>query len=509
MERLKRQTNRLQEIKISTNNRYTEMKRTIFPYDFSPYYPIGIQPCPMYVDVANRIYDRMKNMDINLPNDDKLKKEIAINVAIYYEDKMSGIGLWNAFVGKHLLKYAHSLPFFDDFDVLDKNDVNIKEMELLVWFVLTRNFDDRFLNPLAMQEDASNIIMEVLTEDDEVEENRALHNFIYNPDTANDYFKLKHVLIWLRRSYLLCSPLSEDRFERYVDSYLEHFNKSEATYYAETSFSMNCEIGPMAEKAHLWLADMYLGNDMHEESEKLRSLKYCQQNLFEVIDADSEYAVVKNSNDEEFKMKNAYPDIIFKGSYFCTALVKFADNDWEINGVVFNANKAIYDKMHDQQAALKKSYEYAYPLYMKRTNGKRLAFFEDTKQLKKWLKEITPEMDMDHLGYQLPIGQQVVFLSEKAGIIFAPDIIHAIKCSYNPYYKKCDAYTLQQETMDALINTKIMHPELLHYLLENNMLQDGDINGNYPSELGKHIFTRNIDFIARNHRRHLYWDHDF
>lgn len=40
------------------------MKRTIFPYDFSPYYPIGIQPCPMYVDVANRIYDRMKNKDI-------------------------------------------------------------------------------------------------------------------------------------------------------------------------------------------------------------------------------------------------------------------------------------------------------------------------------------------------------------------------------------------------------------------------------------------------------------
>lgn len=337
------------------------MKRTIFPYDFSPYYPIGIQPCPMYVDVANRIYDRMKDMDINLPNDDKLKKEIAINVAIYYEDKMSGIGLWNAFVGKHLLKYAHSLPFFDDFDVLDKNDVNIKEVELLVWFVLSRNFDDRFLNPLAMQENASNIIMEVLTEDDEVEENWALHHFIYNPDTANDYFKLKHVLIWLRRSYLLCSPLSEDRFERYVDSYLEHFNKSEATYYAETSFSMNYEIGPMAEKAHLWLADMYLENDMHEESEKLRSLKYCQQDLFEVIDADSEYAVVKNSNDEEFKMKNAYPDIIFKGSYFCTALVKFADNDWEINGVVFNANKAIYDKKHEQQATLKKSYECAYP----------------------------------------------------------------------------------------------------------------------------------------------------
>ena len=249
------------------------MKRTIFPYDFSPYYPAGIQPCPMYVDVANRIYDRIKNMEINLPNAGKLKKEIAINVAIYYEDKMSNIGLWNAFVHKHLVAYTHPLPFFDDFIVLEKNDVNAKEVELLVWLVLSRNFDDRFLNPLAMGEDAAKIIMEILTEEDEVDVNDSLYDFIYNSDTANNYFKLKHVLIWLRRSYLLCSPLSEDRFEEYLYMYLGQFGKSKAMYHAETAFSTNCEIGPMAELPHLWLADMYLENDMQEESEKLRNLK--------------------------------------------------------------------------------------------------------------------------------------------------------------------------------------------------------------------------------------------
>ena len=187
------------------------MKRKIFPYDFVPYYPMGIQPCPMYVDVANRIYGELKEIGIDLPGSDDLKKEIAINVAIYYEDKMSGIGLWNAFVAKHLLMYFHSLPFFDAFDVLDKEDVNVKEVELLIWLVLSRNFDDRFLNPLVMGEDAANTIMEVLTEEDEVEVNDGLYDFIYNADKANDYFKLKQVLIWLRRSYLLCSPLSEDR----------------------------------------------------------------------------------------------------------------------------------------------------------------------------------------------------------------------------------------------------------------------------------------------------------
>lgn len=53
----------------------------------------GDTTCPMYVDVANRIYERIKRVGLNLPNADKLKKEIAINVAIYYEDKMSGIYL--------------------------------------------------------------------------------------------------------------------------------------------------------------------------------------------------------------------------------------------------------------------------------------------------------------------------------------------------------------------------------------------------------------------------------
>ena len=272
---------------------------------------------------------------------------------------------------------------------------------------------------------------------------------------------------------------------------------------------MDSEIGPMAELPHLWLADMFLEHDMQKESEKLRNLNFCLQDVFEVTDADSEYAVLKNSKDEEFKLKNAYPDIFRKGSYVYTALVKYADNDWEINGVLFNSSQEAYAKMHERQAQLSRSYELAYPLYMKRTKGKRLAFFEDTKQLQKWLMKISPEVDMTEVCHQLPNESQVAFISEKAGIIFAPNIVHAIKCSNNPYYRKCDVHRLQKETMEAVLNTSAIHPELLHYLLENNMLQDGDLSYSYPSDLGKEIFTRNIDFIARQHRRHFYHDHDF
>lgn len=485
------------------------MKRKIFPYDFAPYYPLGVQPCPMYVDVANRIYDHISDIGLDLPDADELKKEIAINVAIYYEDKMSGIGLWNAFVDLHLLTYFRSLPFFDDFEELDKEDVNAKEVELLVWLVISRNFNDRFLNPLAMGEDTADAIMEILTEDDDVEVNEALRDFIYNKEKANDYFKLKHILIWLRRSYLLCSPLSEDRFYELLDTYEDKFKKSEAAYYAETTFSMTTEIGPMALEPHLWLAEMYYDNDLSKEADKLRSLKYCQQDIFSVKEANVDYAVLKDSRGEERRLKNVYPDLFFTGSYISTALVKYGDNDWEINGVIINSQKKVYDKICERKKQLDVSYENAYPLYMERTKGKRMAFFENKTQLKEWLLKVASEMDMDKLDYHLPSGSQVAFISKKAGIIFAPNMIHAIKCKDNPYYRKCDARKLQSETMDAVINTEAMHPEMLHYLLENNMLQDGDLSSMMPCELGNEIFTRNIDFIARNHRRNYYHDHDY
>ena len=485
------------------------MKRTIFPQDFSQYYPIGIQPCRMYVDVANRIYDKIRDVDINLPDANKLKKEIAINAAIYFEDKMSDIGLWNAFVNKHMLTYQRPLPFFDDFKVLDKNEVNVKEVELLIWLVLSRNFSNRFLNPLAMGEYTANIIMEVLNEDDDVDINDSLYDYIYNTDKANDYFKLKPVLIWLRQSYLLYSPLSEERFEECLFRYSTITKKSDAVYYAETFFSMDSEIGPMAVLPHLWLADMYFGHNMQKEAKNLTNLEYCLPDMFEVIEADATYTVLKNSKDEEYRLKNEYSDIFRKGAYLYSALVKYANNDWEINGGVLSSTKENYDKMRMRQAELKKSYELAYPLYMKRTGGKRLAFLENIQQLQEWLKKISPEMDMTEVCDHLPSGPQVAFISKKAGIILAPNIIHAIKCSDNPYYRKCDAQTLQQESIVAIINTEAVHPELLHYLLDNDMLQDADLSKNFPSELDKNIFKRNIDFIARQYRRHLYHDHDF
>ena len=99
---------------------------------------------------------------------------------------MSNIGLWNTFVEKHLKMYGYPLPFVDNLEVLDKEDVNADEVKLLIWLVLSRYFQDKFLNPLAIDDDTTASIIRILEDDDEIEINKSLYDFIYDKDTAND-----------------------------------------------------------------------------------------------------------------------------------------------------------------------------------------------------------------------------------------------------------------------------------------------------------------------------------
>ena len=55
---------------------------------------------------------------------------------------------------------------------------------------------------------------------------------------------------------------------------------------------------------------------MSNEADKLMNLKYCQQDVFEVVEADSDFAILKDSKGDQYKLRNTYPDIF--GKYLFT-----------------------------------------------------------------------------------------------------------------------------------------------------------------------------------------------
>ena len=84
--------------------------------------------------------------------------------------------------------YGYPLPFVDNLAVLDKEDVNADEVKLLIWMVLSRYFQDKFLNPLAIDDDTTASIIRILEDDDEIEINKSLYDFIYDTSNSKRYY---------------------------------------------------------------------------------------------------------------------------------------------------------------------------------------------------------------------------------------------------------------------------------------------------------------------------------
>ena len=61
-----------------------------------------------FVDLANRLYSTCTIREIP----ESIKKKLCLYTAAYFEDVISGLGLWQAFIKKHLELYDTSLPFY-------------------------------------------------------------------------------------------------------------------------------------------------------------------------------------------------------------------------------------------------------------------------------------------------------------------------------------------------------------------------------------------------------------
>lgn len=125
------------------------------------------------------------------------------------------------------------------------------------------------------------------------------------------------------------------------------------------------------------------------------------------------YVILNNSKDEKYKVINDHPELYHTGSYLHTALVKYGDNEWEVNGFILDSDERIFVKMSERNKELEVAYKEIFPLYMKRTNGKRMAFFENKEQLKEWLIKISPEVDTKEALEHLPNIHKLLLFPKK------------------------------------------------------------------------------------------------
>lgn len=98
-----------------------------------------------FVDLANRLYSTCTIRKIP----ESIKKKLCLYTAAYFEDVISGLGLWQAFIKKHLELYDTSLPFYTIRPDYIKDEINEEDIRFIIWNTLEKApYKHPYINPM-------------------------------------------------------------------------------------------------------------------------------------------------------------------------------------------------------------------------------------------------------------------------------------------------------------------------------------------------------------------------
>lgn len=107
----------------------------IYPKDWMTLHPYK-QSTPVdayYAGLANRIHEMMVRTELINSFEPDDAKQICLRMAAYFEDVISGLGIWRAFITKHQQLFGKYLPFYTTDDHYYDDEVNYEDVRFLLW----------------------------------------------------------------------------------------------------------------------------------------------------------------------------------------------------------------------------------------------------------------------------------------------------------------------------------------------------------------------------------------
>ena len=107
----------------------------IFPKDWLQLHPYK-QSTPVdsyYTTIANRIYDILVQTELINSFEGDEAKQLCIRMAAYFEDVISELGIWRAYITTAKELYGKYLPFYTPDDHYYDDEANLEDVRFLLW----------------------------------------------------------------------------------------------------------------------------------------------------------------------------------------------------------------------------------------------------------------------------------------------------------------------------------------------------------------------------------------
>lgn len=456
-----------------------------------------------YARIATEILKKLAKLNITDIPVEGLKK-IAVNVVMYFEDIVSGTGIWNGFTDKVKELYGRRLPFYDvDENNYFQDEPNFEDIKLIVWYTMLEVHHGKIGNPEnPFLEQMADVAYSVLEDHYEtVPENDELKNYLCTPENFDDFYKMRDVLKWLCYGcYLTYIPnivehlfAAAREFAHSTQMYMDP-----AYYQVESLMVYSQEIGPLQLLPQQWLGMILraAGNEKAaKDVEAQRVIDYQPNKIVAVDDAnnwtfeatDGETFKVLES-ELNFPVEECRDRKVVIGSF-----VEYR-GEWHLNGgCAWSESLDDYNSIHDDKVGHDKLHP-VYDKLVKENGGSRLFYFADTAALKKFVLENMPFDDEVKKNFSLPEGHEKIALfvpEDYDDFQIFPDGALCIKDERNPYYNEKWA---RNQSLNFVLS--VGH-DMRTYLISNGMLPDATINSSKGVERGNEIVQQNFDFITR------------
>ena len=498
------------------------MKKVIFTQEWMTMHPYE-KPDEVdqyYTELANEIYHALDEACYthNFKNVDDAK-QLALCIAGYFEDILSGTCIWKTFTEECEKRYGFHIPFYENENQYlqsilnggeapyDSDEINIADIKFLLWHHYQQSTYVQEPVPFLFGtlELAAKMVYNILDKEYETApENERLYDFLCELPTDEDkFYEYRDVLAWFHYG---CYFNVNNRKRLQFD--LEQMARSPQGFNEIIAYSTQIE-HTMTKRNNLlsftsaeWLAKV---SEHHEAHKLWTAIDVKSTRPFKIEKDDETYIYVKDlldSSDELLKVRKDSTNIedftpFLKGEQIIvTNLFKFGDAWWQ-NGALINPT---YKDNEERIEAEKVAFSHDqgikdYNLLKAKGYGDKFVFLEDNKTLKEFFKEIGFELKP---GIQFPQKYEkgiIVCGTPYTGINISYGLAHCIASPENPYY---NAERAELDSFNIICG--IGHPfpyEIVCKLIENNMLPDANMfTSKYVREEGLRITQDHLQFLA-------------
>lgn len=454
-----------------------------------------------YVALCNELYESLRGMQEHAKISKALLRTCAINVAAYLEDIVSHIGLWKAFQTRYSATYDKQIPYFDVDDDYIKDEVNLQDIQFIVWFTIQNSVNKDFVFDPCDQTIAyiANKFYPVLLDAYEtVPESEELHQWVWTDAIDKDSGAYNDLIFWLyEQSYLFSSSRYkyENELEAFVKTYSGKVSDREIQHLVlgfHKEQMLSKPIGPLGLTTSEWIVAMAEVADKRKVK-KLNDIQFLSSRYFQIAsETTKSYVINSSEGDEKLKLaKETFPSSLKlqKGDCFKSALIYF-NGSWHILHSLITVTEEDFLSQKDLTQKHRQDAKESNDLFKSVAGRRGVLFYEsfnsfvaDFTVYEPYLSKVDPEVYKNILVTATP----------EEGLTIAPGVASYIKDPKNTLF---DKELTASKGIDLIAFSYTCPESLLRILFNGKRLSEVQFVNSTDRKAKKRL-QENIEFTAR------------